>query len=403
MNQHQTAGQKTVRDAIREHEVEDAKAVRSRAALELRVRELAARLRTAEHDQRQQLREKERLTNRLELLLQALPGGVVVLDRDGVVQECNRAAQDIFNESLRGTLWRDVVARSISPRQGDRDITLTNGRRVDIATCSLGEEPGQILLIRDITQTRRLELRLARLERLSEMGKMMATLAHQIRSPLASALLSGSNLRGTIPSQPAPIRMWTRLMNRLRHLEQLINDMLDFARHGSLTVSRIRVDEWLLSFSATLQPQLEAHGVALRLDCVAPGAYVDGSAEALGSSLQNIVDNAVQAAGRGARLSLSAQVDTSGQLRVSLTDNGPGIPVHEQKRVFEPFFTTRAEGTGLGLAIVRSIVEAHEGRVTLSSEPDVGTTVCMFVPLATDTATASPSRAREASSKDTLT
>ena len=60
-------------------------------------------------------------------------------------------------------------------------------------------------------------------------------------------------------------------MDRLRHLEQLINDMLDFARHGSLTVSRIRVDEWLSSFSATLQPQLEAHGVALRLDCAAPG------------------------------------------------------------------------------------------------------------------------------------
>ncbi len=138
----------------------------------------------------QELKEKERVTDRLESLLKLLPAGVVVLDSRGVVTDCNPAALEFLGEPLTGLLWRDVIERCFAPRSDDgHEISLRDGRRLSIATRSFQSGGGQLLLLTDLTETRVLQRNLSRHRRLSEMGRMMSSLAHQIRTPLSAAML----------------------------------------------------------------------------------------------------------------------------------------------------------------------------------------------------------------------
>ena len=136
----------------------------------------------------QELAEKERLANRLQSLLDLLPGGVIVIDGQGVVREANPVARNLLGQPLVGMLWRQVIARNFAPREDDgHEISLKDGRRLSIATRSLHAEPGQLVLLTDLTETRRLQDQLSRHERLSALGRMVASLAHQIRTPLSAA------------------------------------------------------------------------------------------------------------------------------------------------------------------------------------------------------------------------
>src|SRR4051812_37775063 len=162
--------------------------------LENRVAELNQELNTVADQRMQELAEKEKIANRLENLLNFLPGGVVVLDSSGRISECNPAAIDLLGEPLQGELWRDVILRSFAPRKDDgHEVSLRDGRRISISTRNQGED-GQIILLTDQTETRRLQSQLSRHERLSAMGKMMSALAHQIRTPLSAAMLYAGHL-----------------------------------------------------------------------------------------------------------------------------------------------------------------------------------------------------------------
>src|SRR5699024_8827775 len=149
-------------------------------------RELAAA-----RDQRLiELAEKERLANRLSHLLAALPAGVIVLDAQGVVQTANPAAAELLGSPLEGIAWPAVYGRAVAGAGGaDSELELNGGRRVTLSSCDLGGEPGRILVLQDVTEARALQALADRRRRLSAMGEMAASLAHQIRTPLASALL----------------------------------------------------------------------------------------------------------------------------------------------------------------------------------------------------------------------
>ncbi|MEE8058010.1 MAG: PAS domain-containing protein, partial [Pseudomonadales bacterium] len=163
--------------------------------MEQRVGSLNAELHQVAEQRLQELKEKERLTSRLENMLNLLPAGVVVLDSRGVITECNPAALDFLGEPLSGEMWRDIIQRCFAPRLDDgHEISLKDGRRLSMVTRSLQEESGQLMLLTDLTETRDLQRRLDRHRRLSEMGRMMSSLAHQIRTPLSAAMLYAGHL-----------------------------------------------------------------------------------------------------------------------------------------------------------------------------------------------------------------
>lgn len=368
----------------RNRELEDAFNVFNRMSLQLessyrdleqQVAGLTAELAAARSERLRQLAEKERLANRLTRLLETLPGGVIVLDAQGVVQECNPVALTLLGEPLLGQLWRDVMQRACSAEYSvdDSDIKLVNGRQITLSARPLGTEPGQILLLTDVTEHRALQNLVNRQQRLSAMGEMAASLAHQIRTPLATALLYLSHLNRPQQAEVERLRVTEKIRTRLRHLEGMVNDMLVFARGGgSGAIEKVGIDSVLDELRQTLEPQLQALNGELDIDNAAPGAVVNGSRAALAGALLNLASNALQSCGRGVRLCIAVRTPLPGRLTLCISDNGPGIPAACIDRIFEPFFTTRPDGTGLGLAVVRAVAEAHHGSVWVDSPPGQG-------------------------------
>ena len=363
--------------------------------LEERVVQLTAELATARSERLTHLTEKEYLANRLEHLLNALPGGVVVLDGAGYVQECNPAAIELLGAPLHAMRWLDVIDRAFAPRSDDgHEVSLRDGRKVGISTRSLGSQqggsqpgdsqpegvqPGQILLLNDLTETRALQEQLARHQRLSSMGEMAASLAHQIRTPLSSAMLYTSNLFRSDLDMVAQRRFSEKSLASLRHIEKMVNDMLMFARGGAMgnTLGNdISIPLLINEFHQVIEPQLQlCSGTLEVLDATVGGMVhlykaqcVHGNKDALLAALLNLATNSIQACGQKVVLRLRIMSDNSA-VYLQLSDNGPGIPEHIREHIFEPFFTTRSSGTGLGLAVVRAVVQGHHGEIWLDSLP----------------------------------
>ncbi len=351
-------------------------------ALESRVASLNEELAHA-HDQRyNELTEKERLANRLSSLLTALPGGIVVLDQHGQVQEYNPVAADLLGEPLQAMSWKDVINRAFAPRVDDgHDVSLKDGRRVNISTCPLGSEPGQILLITDVTDVRKLQDRLTQHQRLAAMGKMAASLAHQIRTPLSSAILYSSNLKRQHISEQERQHSSEKIISRLRHLEHVVNDMLLYARGANPGGDEFSVDELLADLLVSLDSQLQVTEINFKVSNKDAHATLLGNRPMLLSALINLVVNAIQAMQGKGCIEVRAVCLDENMLQITVKDNGFGFSAEASAHAFEPFFTTRSEGTGLGLAVVAAIVSAHDGDIALNSEQGKGSTFILQLPI----------------------
>lgn len=348
-------------------------------SLEARVDELQGRLEQFSLQRIQELADGERLARRLQNIVDLLPGGVVVIDGHGRVREANPAARELLGEPLVGALWRDVIARCFAPRKDDgHEISLRNGRRVSLATRSLDAEPGQLVMLQDMTETRLLQEQLARHERLSSLGRMVASLAHQVRTPLSAALLYA----GHLSERPLPFeqqqRFALRIKERLQELEHQVRDMLVFAR-GELPLSdRLAPRELFDALRAAADSHIE--GLQVRWQCDARGGELLCNRDTLVGAILNLINNAVQAGGPQVRLKIHL-VRRGDTLRLTVSDSGPGIEPAVLARLGEAFFTTKTAGTGLGLAVVKAVARAHRGELLLRSRVGRGTCAILELPL----------------------
>lgn len=353
--------------------------------LESRVASLNQQLVTAQNERLQELTEKVRVADRLQSLLKAMPAGVIVLDAEGIVVESNPAAEILLGEPLSGMPWLEVIKRAFAPQVDDgHDISLRDGRRVSISTQALGNEPGQILLLQDVTETRRLQEGLNRHKRLSDMGEMAASLAHQIRTPLSSALLYCSHIERPQVEVEQRLRVAGKIRSSLYQLEAQVNDMLMFAKGGSTGGEQIGIDEFINQIGTSMETQLQQYRAELQLATTETAAVLTGNREALRGAIQNLINNALQACGEGAVLQLSASLRKQNGVDavvIALADNGPGIPEALQQQIFEPFYTTRTRGTGLGLAVVKAVAHAHNGAMWVDSKEGQGATFSLFLPM----------------------
>ncbi|MGH8420299.1 MAG: sensor histidine kinase [Pseudomonas sp.] len=351
----------------------------SYSLLEARVTQLKGELAVVSAQRMQELAEKERLANRLQNLLDLLPGGVIVIDGTGTVREANPAALDLLGEPLIGMLWRHVIARCFAPREDDgHEISLKDGRRLSISTRSLDAEPGQLMLLNDLTETRHLQSQLARHERLSSLGRMVASLAHQIRTPLSAAMIYASHLTEQALSVETQQRFAGRLKERLHELEHQVRDMLVFAR-GELPLTE-RVTPQALIDALESAAQTHVRDVSVRWQCNSVDGELLCNRDTLVGALLNLIENAVQASSAGARVKIHAY-NRGNTLRLCISDNGSGIDTTALARIGEPFFTTKTTGTGLGLAVVAAVAKAHQGQVQFRSRPGRGTCAIVSLPL----------------------
>lgn len=348
--------------------------------LQKEAEQLTRALEVTNRELRLQLEEKENLSQRLSRLLAALPGGVVVLDAAGRVHEANPAALGLLQAPLQGEGWQAVCARDFLPTSVPGEWLLGDGRRVAISSSHMGEQGGEILLLQDVTETHQLQEQLQRHKRLSSMGEMVAGLAHQLRTPLAAALLYTSHLRGELATEDRE-RFTDKALARLHSLERLIKDMLVFVRGGKGEQEKIAVASLVADVQHVMEPQMAQHGLQFVVADGSAGASLLGSRQALSGALLNLLANGMQACSKGGRVTLAIGLDGPLWLECRVSDTGRGIPQNVQERLFEPFFTTRTDGTGLGLAIVREVVQMHGGEVAVFSTEGSGSEFVLRLPL----------------------
>ena len=349
----------------------------SYSLLQDRVAELKGELALAGEQRLAELAENQRLANRLQHLLDLLPGGVIVIDDRGLVSEANPAACELLGLPLQGEVWRQVIARSFAPREDDgHEVSLKDGRRLSIATRSLDPEPGQLVLLNDLTETRRLQDQLSRHERLSSLGRMVTSLAHQIRTPLSAALIYASHLTEQALPVETQQRFAGRLKERLHELEHQVRDMLVFARGELPLADRVSPKALMQALQAAAQTHVE--GVSIRWQCDVHHGLLLCNRDTLVGALLNLIENALQAGAVRLKVHVYARGNT---LRLCISDSGSGIEPSVLGRLGEPFFTTKATGTGLGLAVVTAVVRAHQGDLTLRSRLGRGTCALLSLPL----------------------
>ncbi|MFL7864541.1 ATP-binding protein [Vibrio cincinnatiensis] len=317
---------------------------------------------------------------RYKQVLDVMPAGVILLDTQGIVREANPEAQRLLQIPLLGEKWYTVIQIAFAPREDDgHEISLRNGRKVRLAISA--STTGQLILITDLTETRLLQSRISDLQRLSSLGRMVASLAHQVRTPLSSAMLYAANL--SAPNLPLSTRerFQNKLLDRLHDLEKQVNDMLLFAKGGdNKVIQPFSIADLVAEFSPMVETALKNNQIDYDLQVEQEETRLLGNANAVASAISNLVMNAIQIVGKHAQIDVFFR-PVNGELKISVQDNGPGVPEESQHKIMEPFFTTRSQGTGLGLAVVQMVCRAHDGRLELMSQSGEGACFTMCLPL----------------------
>src|SRR5579862_1745385 len=236
---------------------------------------------------------RDNLAARLSALIDGLPGGVLVLDAHGDIQEANPAAVALLGEPLLEQSFGAVLARAqVNDAAIGEHTELRTGRFVNVSRRELAEG-GEVVLLADVTEAHLMQTFLARQQRLVTLGELAAGLAHQIRTPLAAALLYASQM--TLPGRaPEDLsRCSEKTVASLKQLDRLVNDMLAFA-HGGAAREIVSVSALLEQVAQWLRPALRM-GARLTIRTEAPSLMVRASAPSLVSAVLNLVTNALQA------------------------------------------------------------------------------------------------------------
>lgn len=353
-------------------------------SLQARVASLTEQLAVANGELLRQFQEKEALSERLTLLLDALPAGVLQLDGEDRVAAINPAAQVLFGATIVGKRWEEVMRGVLKATAtvGEWVLPRASGEAILAIAESVLPSGGKILLVHDMSAAHRMKAELERNKRLAAMGEMAASLAHQLRTPLAAALLYTSNLAQPTMNEASRAKFTDKATQQLRRLERLIQDVLLFARGESIGRDVIVVREWLNEVAQTIEPLAREHKIDFVLQDHSQGESLVGGKKSLFGALINLLENALQATPEGGQVVLGAEV-AARQLQLSVRDSGTGIDKAMQSRIFEPFFTTKGQGTGLGLAIALGVIRAHHGQIDVLSDPEhaAGTEFRLTLPL----------------------
>lgn len=357
----------------------------SYSLLENRVADLTSELNTVSEQRMQELKDKEQVANRLEHLINFLPGGVIVLDQRGIIVEVNPAAEEMLLSDLKGRLWRDLIQQCFSPKSDDgHEVSNNKGQRINIATRSLGED-GQIILLTDQTETRHLQAELSRHERLTALGKMVSTLAHQVRTPLSAAMLYGSHLLHESLTPEKRYEFTQKMVNRLYEMERQVRDMLLFVKAGMPLDDRITIGELQGQLSESLEMLLYQHSANCEWRVDNPDTIIICNKDALIGAILNLINNSLQAMDEGGHLKISFEEKNKNRLQITVVDDGIGIDEDIQPHINELFFTTKSQGTGIGLSVVNTVAKSHnKGYFTLGNNAAGGAIARLTLPIICD-------------------
>lgn len=320
-------------------------------------------------------------------LMEALPSGVVVLDSQGRIQESNPAATQLLGPLTVGQYWRDLISKKFEPRFDDgHEVSLKSGQRVSLTTRSLQVYGGQLIVINDLTETRKLQAQLSRHQRLSSMGKMMSSLAHQIRTPLAAALLHADNLVSRSKSGDNGDKAGRKIISRLRNIERQIRDMLVFAKGGSAETTQIAPSILIEHMQESARDLADHYGADILWSDQGASAELHCNLDGLIGAFLNLLENAFQASDDKPCVTVKICIENDALrqgenfLAIEVIDQGGGIDPAILESLTVAFSTTKANGNGLGLAIVRLVCQSHGGHFSLVDNGN-GASAKMLIPV----------------------
>jgi PAS domain S-box-containing protein len=276
-------------------------------------------------------------------------------------------------------------------KPGDRVI----GYTLSLIRDELDQAVGAALFFKDLTHVEQMEERERLRDRLAALGEMAATMAHEIKNPLAGIEVMAGLLRRQVPDNPDAQALVKDIINEAKMANAIVQEMLDFVRPVRLQLERASIGEALQSAVTLADAKVQRGAIHVDLKVSQPLPTIHGDRTQLAQMFANLLINAYEALnGRGA-VELSARLLEPGEegalrgeseqpaptLVVDVADTGPGVPLELTDKIFNPFFTTKPQGSGLGLAIVRKIVDAHEGRIDVTSTPDRGTRFRVTLPV----------------------
>lgn len=375
-----------------------AQLTQSYEALQDQVASLTKELAIANGKLLHQFREKEALSDRLTLLLNELPAGIIQLDYENIITSANPVAINLFGDGIVGKSWNVVEQQYLKSTNTKGEYFLVFSameKIVSIAQSSLPSKEEKIVLIHDITDTYKNKLEAERNQRLISMGEMAASLAHQIRTPLSAALLYTSNISQPNLNETAKNKFANKATLQIQRVERLIQDALLFAKGESIGKDKINITLWLNEIIQTLEPLCKEKSVNFDYENILQNQtkwqnsqnnyLLVGNKKSLFGAVINILENALQATENSQNLpkqiTFSAEIINNDFLKLTICDNGEGIPLQIQQRIFEPFFTTKSHGTGLGLAIALGIIRAYRGKINLNSKQQEGTSFEIELPI----------------------
>lgn len=230
----------------------------------------------------------------------------------------------------------------------------------------------------------KLEEQLHQAERLAALGEMIAGVSHEIRNPLG-IIRSTAELLHQRTAEDRQKRFTSIIVEEATRLNDILTEFLDFARPKKLKPTKCRIEEVLDRNLRILEAECQKLGVQVERDYQTGIYAMDADCDLLYRAMVNLFANALQAMPQGGKLrvqtALANGMSGSGEVELRIQDSGHGIPKDVQKKIFNPFFTTREKGSGLGLAIVRSIIDSHGGSIEVESMEQQGTTMLIRLPL----------------------
>ncbi|HNV69941.1 MAG TPA: ATP-binding protein [Candidatus Ozemobacteraceae bacterium] len=243
-----------------------------------------------------------------------------------------------------------------------------------------GTAYGLILTLEDITQRKIIEKQLYHADKLSSIGQLAASVAHEIKNPLASIKTLGQLLQEETDSGDTRREYIDVIVSEVNRLNGVVEQLLRYARPEESSFRVIKLSELLQPVTALIHHELERHRVQLHVEMPEEVlVLVDG--EKIKQVFLNLIFNGIQAMPDGGMLTLKAWQDQATPWTIcQISDTGSGMSEEVVKRVFEPFFTTKQRGTGLGLAIVKKIIDLHGGTIEVTSRPGEGTTFTFYLP-----------------------
>ena len=342
-----------------------------------------------------------------ERIVASIRSGVVTTDLEGRIYTFNQAAEEITGyseEDLRGQdasiffgEMKDQVTDSLeaaekglpSPRF-ETDCLTSEGLRLRLGFSlsplfsESGQTTGMVITFQDLTQVRALEESSRRQDRLAAIGRMAASIAHEIRNPLAAMRGSIQMLRSEMGANSSQTELMEIILRESDRLNRIITDFLSYARPRSITQSRVDVGELVHRTFALLRHSPEIiDGQEIIEELPTEPAYAEADSGQLQQVFWNLARNALQAMPKGGTLRASLKTNSNNRLRITFTDTGRGMSPDQVERLFEPFSSTTG-GTGLGLSIVYQIIRDHGGTINVRSREGQGTTISIELPAATE-------------------